>query len=288
MLCASGCSIRHLATGALADALSGKSALGSDEDPELVRDAAPFGLKTMETLLPEQPHHVGLLTSLAGGFTQYAYAFVQQEADALEFAGKAMDAAPRRLRAKKLALRGRGFGLRGLEESSPGITEKLLSMKDLETTCAALKKEDVPLVYWTAAAWGLAISNGKEEMGLIAQLPAPMALLKKALELDETWNDGTLHELMASLESARPGGSEAEAKKHLDRAQQLNQGRHLGALVSWAEGPSVQGQRREEFEKLLKEVLAADVNSSPDDRLANTIAQRRAKLLLAHADDLFN
>ena len=70
VLLLTGC-VRSLATGALADALSGTSSLSSDDDPELVRDAAPFGLKTMESLLPEQPHHKGLLTALASGFTQY-------------------------------------------------------------------------------------------------------------------------------------------------------------------------------------------------------------------------
>ena len=35
-------------------------------------------------------------------------------------------------------------------------------------------------------------------------------------------------------------------------------------------------------------VVAADVDASKPDRLANTIAQRRAKLLLKYADDLFN
>jgi hypothetical protein len=58
--------------------------------------------------------------------------------------------------------------------------------------------------------------------------------------------------------------------------------------VSWAEGVLVQSQKREEFEAVLKAVLAADVNASKPDRLANTIAQRRAKLLLDHAGDLFN
>jgi hypothetical protein len=37
-----------------------------------------------------------------------------------------------------------------------------------------------------------------------------------------------------------------------------------------------------------RRVLEADPAASPDDPLANTIAQRRAKLLLAHADDLFD
>ena len=69
LLSLSGC-LRAIATSALADALSGPGSLGTDDDPELVFTAAPFGLKTMESVLKEQPRHVGLLTSLASGFTQ--------------------------------------------------------------------------------------------------------------------------------------------------------------------------------------------------------------------------
>lgn len=285
-LAASGCA--SVATGALADALSGPGTLGTDDDPELVRDAAPFGLKTMESVLQSQPKHVGLLTSLASGFTQYAYAFVQQDADRDEFEGRSSAAKGQRLRAKKLLLRARDYGLQGLEVSSPGITEKLKSMRGLGEAVAPLKKEDVPLVYWTAAAWALAISNGKEDMSLVAELPAPEALMRRALELDEAWDDGALHEFFVSFEAARPGGTEAGAKQYLDRARALSGGRRLGVQVSWAEGVLVQAQKREDFEQVLKAVLAADVNASKADRLANTIAQRRAKLLLDHADDLFN
>lgn len=287
LLLLTGC--RGLATGALADAMSGTGgSLASDDDPELVRDAAPFGLKTMESLLPEQPHHVGLLTALASGFTQYAYAFVQQDADAAELEGKGAQAKKQKLRAKKLYLRARDYGLRGLDESQPGVSEKLKSMQNLDAACAGFKKEDVPLLYWTAAAWALAIAQGKEEMGLVAQLPAPGALVKRALELDEGWEAGTLHDFMVSYETSRPGGTEAEAKKHLDRALELSKGHRLGVQVSWAEGPLVQDQKRKEFEASLNSVLAFDVDSVPAERLANTIAQRRARLLLSHADDLFN
>ena len=114
--------------------------------------------------------------------------------------------------------------------------------------------------------------------------------MKKALELDETWEEGTLLEFFVSYEAARPGGTEAGAKAFLDRAQKLNEGHHLGVQVSWAEGVLVQSQKRDEFEAVLKAVIAADVDAVAvkKNRLANTIAQRRAKLLLKYASDLFN
>jgi hypothetical protein len=46
-------------------------------------------------------------------------------------------------------------------------------------------------------------------------------------------------------------------------------------------------QDREAFTRVLEQVVRADVNASPENRLANVLAQRRAKSLLAHADDLF-
>jgi TRAP transporter T-component len=285
----SGCSVRKLATGALADALSGTgTTMSSDNDPELVRDASAFGLKTMEGLLPEQPEHLGLITSLTSGFTQYGYAFVQQEADAAELAGKGTDARARRLRAHRFYKRALGYGLKGLELRAPGCTEALKTTKGVPAALAPLTKEDVSLVYWTAAAWALAITSNKEDMELISQLPAPEALVRRALELDEAWGDGNLHEFMVSLEASKPGGSEAAAKKHFDRAVELAKGQHLGVYLSWAEGPLVQAQKKDEFIALVKKVAEANVDESLPNRLANTVAQRRARVLLAHTDDLFN
>src|SRR5258708_10138229 len=87
MLLAAGpaCSIKRIAVNKLGNALaSGGTTFTSDEDPELVRDALPFSLKLIESLLAESPRHRGLLFAASSGFTPYAYAFVQQEADELE------------------------------------------------------------------------------------------------------------------------------------------------------------------------------------------------------------
>jgi len=85
MLFASGCSIKRVAVNKFGDALAGGgTTFASDDDPELIAAAAPFSLKLMESLLAESPNHLGLLTAATSGFTQYAYGFVQTEADKLE------------------------------------------------------------------------------------------------------------------------------------------------------------------------------------------------------------
>jgi hypothetical protein len=84
-LLGSGCSVRKVAINGLADALAdaGRS-FASDSDPELVGDALPFALKTMESLLESSPEHRGLLLSACRGFTQYGYAFVELHAEEIE------------------------------------------------------------------------------------------------------------------------------------------------------------------------------------------------------------
>lgn len=285
-----GCRSTALSFAADAVAHSGTS-YASDDDPELVRGAVPFGLKTMEGLLEEKPKHRGLLTALAGGFTQYAYAFVQTDSDLADLDGKLDIARAGRERARRLYLRAREYGLRGLDVGCKGLAGRLRAgLGDARAALAEADKEDVPLLYWTASAWALAIAASKGDMSLVAELPVPVAMMERALELDEAWNDGAIHEFFVvydATRSAAEGGGPDRARAHLERVGALSMNKKLGPRVSWAEGVLVQRQDRDEFTRVLEEVLRADPGEVPRFRLANILAQRRAKALLAHTDDLF-
>ena len=122
---ASGCSVERFATNRVADTLAASgTTYAADDDPELVEAALPFSLKLMESVLSETPEHRGLLSATAAAFTQYAYAFVQQDGDALalEDTDKAWTAWNR---SRKLYLRARDLGLRGLEVAHPGFGQAL-------------------------------------------------------------------------------------------------------------------------------------------------------------------
>ncbi len=174
-----GCSIRRMAVNKIGDALaSGGATYDSDEDIELVGRALPFGLKLIESLLEESPRHRGLLLTACRGFTTYSYAYVEYEIDAA--AERDLAAAARiRLRARKLYLRARRYGLRALEASYPGITEGL--ERDPAGALSTTKKKHVPLLYWNAAALGLAISVSRDDAEMLARLPEVEALLGRAL-----------------------------------------------------------------------------------------------------------
>ncbi len=282
-----GCSLRSIAVNSLGNALArGGSNFASDDDPDLVGQAIPFGLKTMEGLLLEAPRHRGLLLATASGFTQYAYGWVQLEADL----GEAQDlakATAMRDRARRLYLRALDYGLRGLEVDFPGLRERL--RRDPEAALARMKKEHVPLLYWTAAAWGAAIALKVNDSELSADQRLAEALARRALALDETWDAGTIHDFFIAYEAGRisVGGSIERAREHFERATRIANGRRVFPYVTFAESASVGRQNRQEFKALLEQALALDASRPSDYRLANLLAQKRARWLLSRTDELF-
>ena len=284
-----GCSIKRMAINRIGNALaSGGSTYASDDDPELVGEALPFGLKLIESLLAESPKHKGLLLAAASGFTQYGYVYVEQPADLA--AAENLDRSTNlRRRARGLYLRAYAYGLRGLEASYPGLTEAL--DHEPATALTRVRKQDVPLLYWAAAAQGLAISVSKEDPEMIARLPLVEAIVKRALELDESWSQGALHEFLISMESARVGiqadVAQQRMKRHFERSLELSGGVRAGVFVTYAENACVISQDRGRFKDLLEKALAVNPDAQPENRLANLVAQRRARWLLGRMDELF-
>jgi predicted anti-sigma-YlaC factor YlaD len=282
-----GCAIKKIALNSVANTLSESGdTFASDNDPELVRAAVPFALKTYESLLASLPRHRGLLLATCSGFTQYSYAFVQADAELLDDRDyeQAVDLRERSL---KLFLRGRDYCLRALELAIPGIAARLT--RDPAAAVLPFSRRDVPLLYWTAAAWGSAVSLGLDRPALVGDLPTVRALVDRALALDETYGEGVIHEMLISLDAVPEamGGSAARARAHFDRAVSLQHGRAAGAYVTLAVSVALPAQDRDEFVRLLELALAIDPDADASRRLATLIAQKRARHLLARVDELF-
>ena len=283
------CSIRHMAVKSVANGLSGESSsiFASDDVPELVRDAIPFGLKLNEVLLNEVPYHRGLLLATASGFTQYAYAFLQLEADLIEEIDheKAEDL---RNQAKRLYLRSRNYAVRGIEVVHPGF------MAGLRLNPIAVLKpmtpKDVPFLYWIGVSWAAAITLSKTDLDMLSELYLVEAVLKRALELDPDYNNGVIHEFFIAFDGSRPdamGGSIERAREHFNRAVKLTNGEKASPYVSLAENVSVRLQDINEFNRLISKALSIDPDAEPKYRLENILSQRRALWLKAHMEDLF-
>ena len=284
----SGCSVRQMAVNQMGNALAGGGTVFSaDDDPELVRDATPFSLKLMESVLAETPEHLGLLESLASGFTQYAYAFLQLEADYIEDDDYEAAVANRE-RAIKLYKRARDYGLKGLEVKIPGFAAALRS--DPMAAVARLSFEDVPLAYWTGAAWTAAVGLSLDDPQLVGELGIAEALMETCLRLDPDWDFGSVRSFFITYEMSRLNGTGdpvAAATKHFAKAKELTGGRMASVYVAYAESVAVEQQDKALFNSLLNEALAIDVNERPEWRLLNLIYQKRAEWLLGRLDWLF-
>ena len=285
VILASGCSVQRFAANQIGDTLAAAgTTYSADEDPDLVGAALPFSLKLMESVLASTPEHRGLLAATSAGFTQYAYAFVQQEADAI-----ALEDTERAWvelnRARRLYLRARDYGLRGLDVAVPGFSATLRT-----TPAAAVAQAgaaEVDLLYWTAASWAAAVALGKDDPSLVADLALVSALIDRALAVNADWDRGAIHSFLVTYEMARPdimGDRIAGARSHFDRAVLLSQGKAAGPYVSWAESVCLPREDRVCFGEMLQAAMKIDPDDEPATRLANTIYQRRAAWLLANVD----
>jgi predicted anti-sigma-YlaC factor YlaD len=288
LLC--GCSIKRIAVNKLGNALaSSGTTFEGDDDPDLVAGALPFGLKLMESLLAESPRHTGLLLATASGFTEYGYAFVGQHAERVA-AENLEEGNVLRLRARRLYLRARGYGMRALDVRYPAFASGL--GRDRDSALARVRKRDVPLLYWTAAAYALAISASKDDPEMIAELPVVEAFIRRAVELDQSWNEGALPEFLISLEATFSGSKpakdiQASMRRYYEQAVHLSRGQRASVFVSYAENASIPAQNRSEFREMLERALQIDPDRHVETRLANLISQRRARWLLGRIDELF-
>lgn len=275
LLLLSACSPRHLLLKHVADEWAAQGQAPED-DLVLAREASAFYLKLSESLLRQTPGHVALGEAVAGGFTQYAYAFVAMEAERMEPLD-ARQAQRLRQRAARLYLRAQRHALGVLEARQPGFVQRLSSPAPW-----ALEPDQVGLAYWAAASWGAYISLSKDQPEVVADLPLAVRLARLAWEREPGHGDGALASLLASFEASRPGGSASEATRLFDQAEALGAGRNAGVYVARAE--AMAENDRATFERLLQRALQVAA-AHPD--LANQLMKERAQWLLDHADDRF-
>ncbi len=281
--------MRSLAADTIGDMLaSGDGVFTDDDDIELIGEALPFSIKLVESMILESPEHRGLLLAAARGYVLYAYAYVQFPAE--QVAGRDLTEARRlRARARKLHMRAFGYAIRALEVEYPGFGPALARAP--EDAVARVDDEaagEVPYLYWSAAALGLAISVSKRDTAMLARLPEVEALLQRGLALDADFDNGALHEFAMVWAEAIPGTSARGAlDTHYQQAMELSDGKRASVYVNYAVAKAVPSQDRELFDRLLADALAVDPDALPEKRLQNTIAQRRARWLLARSDELF-
>ncbi len=278
-----GCAPQTLLLRGVADQLSAQGSAAED-DLGLAREASAFYLKLSESVLIQTPGHLALAAAVAGGYTQYAYAFVEFEAERIE----PQDAKAARLmreRAARLYARANRHAMAALEQQSPGLRRALAAPGNPTPSLALrLPADQVAVAYWAAASWGAHIALSKDQPDAVADLPQAIRLAAMAWACDPDFGDGALATLMGQFELARPGGSRQQALAYFEQAVAAGGGRNAGPYVAQAEALALPAGDRPAFEGLLRSALQiAATNRS----LANEVMRVRAQWLLDTADDRF-
>jgi len=105
-------------------------------------------------------------------------------------------------------------------ESNPNFAEALRTRP--KSAVRDLPARDVRLVFWTAAAWGAAISVSKDDPALISDQLIVEALLDRALELDEDFDGGAIHGLLIGYEMVRQGAAGDPAARRGNHSASAN------------------------------------------------------------------
>ena len=248
-------------------------AIMNQPDPETVREALPTFLVTTDAMIEAKPESIDRLSTGADLYSAFTGLFRHEPE-----------------RARRLAERARSYGERAFRlaariDSDPAK----LDVQQFSELLATFNRGDVPVLLSYATGWltWAKVNNG--DWAAVAGLPKIEMVLERVVALQEDFRYGTAHVYLGILKTLRPpslGGKPAEALAHFERALELSNGLNLSARTDYAEYYARLVYDRELHDRLLGEVLEMPTEA-PGLTLLNSLAKRRAKELLASAEDYF-
>lgn len=286
----SGCSINKLAVNMVANMLAGEEStvFTGDEDPELIGEALPFALKLYESLLEAEPDNPRLLLATGKAFCLYAFAYIQTPAEMLPYEEYKKQEHMLE-RAKKLYLRAKKYLFRALALTNPAFT-KAFEQDDPENAFTFVKENDLPYIYYTGVAWMGAVTTDPFDVSLMIDLPKAAKFILKVIEIDDTFDNGSPHELLISYYGSLPegmGGSEEKARFHFQKAVEYSSNQKAAPYLALATSICISRQNIDEFKELLDKTMAIDTNEPSEYRLMNVLAQEKAAWYYEHIEDFF-
>jgi hypothetical protein len=253
----------------------GNAVLDSN-DPATVRDGLPAYLLLLDSLIEGQkPHDKGGASTLLAAAKLYG-------AYSGNFTG---DDKPR---AQRLSQKAFDYAKRAMCLQDRALCA--VADKDVESFTRVVQADkDTELMYGLASAWAGYLQSHSDDWGAVADLPKVEILLNRVVALDPRHDHGQAYMYLGVLNSIRPesvGGKPELGRSYFEKSVELSGGRNLYAKTLEAEFYARLVFNKDLHDQLLNDVLAADPNAA-GFTLINTLAQERAKKLLASGKDYF-
>jgi hypothetical protein len=242
--------------------------LQKQTDLDLVCEGAPAYLLMIDSMIASDPDNPSLLQIGAKSYSAYVAAMTE--------------CGSKEGRISTMADKARLYGITLLARILP------IAPKDsLETLHQALQSRttsDVPELFWGALAWTAWIQHQHGSPVSIADSVKVERIMLRLLELDETFQQGSVHLFFGGYCAAKPqifGGRPDLSRMHFEKALAISQHSFLLVQTTYAETYARLTMDKDLHDKLLKEVVEFKLAEAPDSALSNQIAKRRAKRLLA-------
>lgn len=243
------------------------------DDVAVAREGIPAWLLLVDGMIAGDPQNTGLLMAGARLYGAYAGGLVDDPVRARRLSAHAFDYAKRATCVVFVALCHQldaPFDVFQLELAKAGVS-------------------DVPVLYTLASSWAGRIQANSGDWNAIADIPKVEALLERVVALAPEHAHGEPYMYLGVLATLRPaslGGKPEQGRADFEKALALSGGRNQMVRVLYAEHYARLVFNKELHDKLLNEVLAADPHA-PGLTLINTLAQQRARSLLASGKDYF-
>lgn len=265
-------------------------------DPAIAEQAIPASLQQFEGLLYLLPDDGALAATAARAYSSYGYGFVEERLEVAEYQGASEEEIEQlRWRTSAAYQRAREISIGWLDRRNPeggGIIA--MQRQGLEAFTAHIQSfqgnDQAEVLFWAAYSWARYISLHRDDMSAIADVPFVKVIAERVYEINSAYFDYAPVALRAGLMAAAPpalGGRPDEARVEIDRAIELTGRRNLLFLVTEARLCAIPLQDRALYQSLLEEVVRFDVDSYPEQRLPNLLAQRRARRYLEEIDNFF-
>ena len=235
--------------------------------------------------------NTGLIVKTARAHCSYA-GFLEDKMEDAEIAGDYETAEEMRTQAIDRYKRAEAYAFKVLAKSDEAFKEpKSVDMEIFEKALQKLEKKQVEPLFWAAYAVARGISLQKDDPMQVIDLARVERMMARILELDETFYFGSAHLFYAVYYGDRAptiGGDPEKAKEHIERVDEINDGKFLMSKFYLARYYAYPKLDAELYKRSLQEVLDAPSDVYPGEEAATALAKSRAKRWLDQIDMLFD